>query len=91
MHSLGSQGSYDEDYGITGVVGGRIRLRGEVKKNRLLRQRRLLRKDKESERKDLRYHLIGTILNVSLAALAMILIITIYSTVSILLCSFDHL
>ena len=55
---------------------------GEIKQNRLLRERRILREKKRSEEKDLYYHFIGTILNVSLATLAMIFIIAIASTVS---------
>jgi len=53
---------------------------GEIKQNRLLRERRILREKKRSEEKDLYYHFIGTILNVSLATLAMIFIIAIAST-----------
>lgn len=65
---------------VTGMTGGRIRLPGEVKQNRLLRQRRMLREKKKAESVDLHYHFIGTILNVSLAAIAMIFIVTIAST-----------
>lgn len=65
---------------ITGITGGKIRLPGEIKQNKLLRRRRLLREHKKQESKDLHYHSIGTVLNVSLAVIAMIFIITIAST-----------
>ena len=68
--------------GITGMTGGNIRLPWEIKKNKLLRQRRILRMNKQKEKKELRYHFIGSVLNVSLATVAMIFIVTIASTVS---------
>ena len=80
--STHSRGASTSVTGIIGMTGGRIRLPGEVKQNRLLRQRRILRENKKSESVDLHYHFIGTVLNVSLAAIAMIFIVTIASTVS---------
>jgi len=66
--------------GVTGVTGTKFRLPGEVKKNKLLRRRRILRERKTAEEKDLHYHFVGTILNIGLASLAMIIIVTIAST-----------
>jgi hypothetical protein len=57
---------------------------GERKQNQLLRDRRILREKKKAQEKDLQYHFVGTILNVSLAVIALILIIAIASTVRIL-------
>lgn len=57
---------------------------GERKQNQLLRDRRILREKKKAQEKDLQYHFLGTILNVSLAVIALILIIAIASTVRIL-------
>jgi hypothetical protein len=56
---------------------------GERKQNQLLRDRRILREKKKAQEKDLNYHFVGTILNVSLATIAIILIIAIASTVRI--------
>ena len=72
-------GSSNHSYG---GAGQRVRLPGEVKQNRLLRTRRVLRENKQKEAKDLYYHFIGTILNVGFAVMALIFIITIASTVS---------
>ena len=80
--SMHSHGANTTVTGITGVTGGRIRLPGEVKQNKLLRKRRILRENKKAESKELHYHLIGSVLNISLAVIAMIFIITIASTVS---------
>jgi len=66
--------------GFTGIPGNRFRLPGEVKQNRLLRQRRVLREEKKAQEKDLHYHFIATILNVSLAVAALIFVVTISST-----------
>lgn len=60
-------------------TGGR-RLAGEIKQNRLLRKRRVLRENKKREEKELHYHFIGTILNVGLAVFALVFIITIAAT-----------
>jgi hypothetical protein len=57
---------------------------GERKQNQLLRERRIVREKKKAQEKDLYYHFVGTVLNVSLAVIAMILIIAIASTVRIL-------
>lgn len=53
---------------------------GERKQNKLLRDRRINRQKLKEQEKDLYYHFFGTILNVSLATLAMILIVAIAST-----------
>lgn len=68
--------------GITGMTGGKIRLPGEIKMNKLLRKRRILRENKKAESNELHYHFVGTILNIGLAVVAMIFIVTIASTVS---------
>lgn len=80
--SMHSNGASTTVTGVTGVTGGRIRLPGEVKQNKLLRRRRILRENKKAESKELHYHFIGSVLNLSLAVIAMIFIITIASTVS---------
>ena len=80
--STHSNGASTTVTGITGVTGGRIRLPGEIKQNKLLRRRRILRENKKAESKELHYHFIGSVLNTSLAVIAMIFIITIASTVS---------
>eukprot|EP00531_Pseudo-nitzschia_arenysensis_P017405 CAMPEP_0116153474 /NCGR_PEP_ID=MMETSP0329-20121206/21266_1 /TAXON_ID=697910 /ORGANISM="Pseudo-nitzschia arenysensis, Strain B593" /LENGTH=1088 /DNA_ID=CAMNT_0003650389 /DNA_START=349 /DNA_END=3615 /DNA_ORIENTATION=+ len=78
--STHSNGASTTVTGITGVTGGRIRLPGEIKQNKLLRRRRILRENKKAESKELHYHFIGSVLNTSLAVIAMIFIITIAST-----------
>jgi hypothetical protein len=79
--ALGASSTHSYEAGtVTTGPGGRIRLPGEIKQNRLLRQRRILRQNKQAEAVDLRYHFIGTILNVSIAIMAMILVVTIAST-----------
>lgn len=80
--SIHSHGANTVFTGTTGVTGGRIRLPGEIKQNKLLRKRRILRENKKAESKELHYHFIGSVLNLSLAVIAMIFIITIASTVS---------
>jgi len=77
---LGASSTHSHDADITTGPGGRIRLPGEIKQTRLLRQRRILRQNKQAEALDLRYHFIGTVLNVSIAIMAMILVVTISST-----------
>jgi len=72
--------SYGASTAVTGITGGRVRVPLELKQNRLLRKRRILREDKIAEAKELRYHFIGTVLNVSLAVAAMILVVTISAT-----------
>jgi len=62
------------------MASGRTFIPGERKQNRLLRERRMLREKKKSDEKDLHYHFVGTILNVSLAALALSLIVGISTT-----------
>jgi len=66
--------------GFTGAPGNRFRLPGEVKQNRLFRQRRMLRENKKTEANDLYYHFVATILNISLAVGALIFVVTISST-----------
>jgi hypothetical protein len=72
VHSFGTSGR-----GRTPTIPG------ERKQNQLLRERRIVREKKKAQEKDLHYHFVGTILNVSLAVIAMILIIAIASTVRI--------
>jgi len=79
VSSAHSNGGSTAITGITGMTG-KIRLPGEIKKNKLLRRRRILRENKQKESKELHYHFIGSVLNVGLAVVAMIFIITIAST-----------
>ena len=75
MHSKGANAT-------GGLQVCKIRLPWEIRQMKLLRRRRLLREHKKQESKDLHYHFIGSVLNISLAVIAMIFIITIASTVS---------
>jgi hypothetical protein len=52
----------------------------ERKEMRLLRERRILREKQQEEQRDLRMHLVGTVINISLIIISLILIIAISST-----------
>ena len=85
VHRMNSRRTH---FGLNGTSHSTVSSRGrtavipgERKQNKLLRDRRINRQKLKEQEKDLYYHFFGTILNVSLATLAMILIVAIASTV----------
>lgn len=66
---------HDKDRGLEGAE--RPTDVGQVRETRLLRERRLLRQAQSEDRRELRYHLIGTTFNIFLACVALMLVILI--------------
>merc|ERR1711865_1352694 len=75
-----SEHSGASTYSSTHSKGRTPTIPGERKQNRLLRQRRLQRERLKAQEKDLYYHFFGTILNSSLALLALAFICGIATT-----------
>ncbi len=75
--SLGDDSSFHDETDMEDTGGGAATDISKVRELRLLRERRLLRESQAVDRRHLRYHMIGVVVNIFLVCVSLLLIVAI--------------